>query len=157
MIYLIVEITQREGIPVGSIRIEDRTTTRLGCALAAALVVGTGLLLAALLSVAHAFDQPSSSQLRRDEAAALQKAALDAAWQPWATAAENVALVSLCLAVPVGISLASFVVIRRTRVMWPAEERHAHRPATVEPRREDRFPSAVPSPSHAGSHDLDAA
>ncbi|MDB5067533.1 MAG: hypothetical protein JWM18_3967 [Chloroflexi bacterium] len=139
---------------MGSIRIEDRTTTRLGCVLAAALAV-VAILLVALLSLAHAFDQPSSGQLRRDEAAALQKAALDAAWQPWATAAENVALVSLCLAVPVGISLASFVVIRRTRVMWPAEERHA--PATVEPRREDRFPSAVASPSHAGSHDLDAA
>jgi hypothetical protein len=141
---------------VESIRIENRTTTRLGCILAAALVVAA-IVLAALLSLTHAFDQPSSSQLRRDEAAALQKAALDAAWQPWATAAENVALVSLCLAVPIGISLAGFVVIRRTRVMWPAEERHAHNPATVAPRREDRFPSAVPSPSHPGPQDLDAA
>jgi hypothetical protein len=141
---------------VESIRIENRTTTRLGCILSAALVVAA-IVLAALLALAHAFDQPSSSQLRRDEAAALQRAALDAAWQPWATAAENVALVSLCLAVPIGISLASFVVIRRTRVMWPAEERHAHRPATVKARQGDRVQSAVPSPGHPGPQDLDAA
>jgi hypothetical protein len=141
---------------VESIRIENRTTTRLGCILSAALVVAA-IVLAALLALAHAFDQPSSSQLRRDEAAALQRAALDAAWQPWATAAENVALVSLCLAVPVGISLASFVVIRRTRVMWPAEERHAHRPATVKAGQGDRVQSAVPSPGHPGPQDLDAA
>lgn len=139
-----------------SIRIENRTTTRLGCILSAALVVAA-IVLAALLALAHAFDQPSSSQLRRDEVAALQRAALDAAWQPWATAAENVALVSLCLAVPVGISLASFVVIRRTRVMWPAEERHAHRPATVKAGQGDRVQSAVPSPGHPGPQDLDAA
>ncbi|MEA2614811.1 MAG: hypothetical protein QOE72_594 [Chloroflexota bacterium] len=139
-----------------SIRIENRTTNRLGCILSAALVVAA-IVLAALLALAHAFDQPSSSRLRRDEAAALQRAALDAAWQPWATAAENVALVSLCLAVPVGISLASFVVIRRTRVMWPAEERHAHRPATVKAGQGDRVQSAVPSPGHPGPQDLDAA
>jgi hypothetical protein len=142
---------------VESIRIEDRTTTRLGCILAAAALVVVALLLTGFLSLAHAFDQPSPTQLRRDEAAALQKAALDAAWQPWATAAENVALVSLCLSVPVGLSLTSFVVIRRTRVMWPAEERQAHRSTTVEQRRQDRFQSAVPSPSRPGPHDLDAA
>jgi hypothetical protein len=103
-----------------TIRLEDRTSlgTVLGGSLAAAI-----MLILALSSVAHLLDRPTSAEVARAEAAARQQAALDAAWRPWTTAAENLAVVSLCLAVPAGIALAGAVVIRRTGVLSPSSER----------------------------------
>jgi hypothetical protein len=91
---------------------------RLGAVLGGVIVVlgsvvAAATLVLALSSFTNLLNRPTEGA--RAEAAARQQAALDAAWRPWTTAAENLAVVSLCLAVPAGIALTGAAVIGRLR------------------------------------------
>jgi hypothetical protein len=110
------------------IRVQDGTTTWVAvcltgitCLLAVVLIYSSGAL----------NHQPSRAELARQEAAATQEATLESQWRPWVTSAENIALISACLAVPLGIGLGTIRLIRGTCVLWPSRDarklRHARR------------------------------
>jgi hypothetical protein len=103
------------------VRIDDRDGLRLGLLLGGTLsLVVVAALLWAVSTVERLIDPPSKAALTRQEATARQQAALDSAWRPWVTAAENMAAVSGLLAVPLGVGLGAYVVLRGTHATWPA-------------------------------------
>jgi hypothetical protein len=105
---------------VGTVRVENRGH---GLVDAVIVMVIAGVLLGGLLwPAALIATRPSAAEVQRSELAAEQQARLDASWRPWTTAAENMALICGCLSVPTAIFLVSFVVVRRTRVLWPLED-----------------------------------
>jgi hypothetical protein len=145
---------------VGTIRVENRghgsVDALIVAVIAAILLLGVVLWPAALIA-----NRPSGAEVRRAEVAAEQQAQLDASWRPWITAAESVAVICGCLGVPTAIGLVSFMVVRRTRVVWPIEE------ARVEVRTPPARPSGgggdsavlvgVPTRPEPQDRDVDAA
>jgi hypothetical protein len=105
---------------MGHVRVQHRSGPHLGGVLAGA-VLALVMILAMVSSITNTLYRPSAAEVSRQETAAHQQAALDGAWRPWLAAAENLALMSLCAAVPIAIGLSAFVVIRRTLVRWPVE------------------------------------
>jgi ABC-type Fe3+ transport system permease subunit len=140
---------------VGTIRVENRN--RSGDALMA-LAVAVVLLLLVLWPLAMIASRPSPEEVARAERAANQQAQLDNSWRPWTTAAENLAVICGCLGVPTTIVLVTFVVVRRTRVMWPIEDTHLQvRTPPVRPATGDDSAVLVGVSTRPEPQDADAA
>jgi hypothetical protein len=105
---------------VGTIRVENRSTGLRDSLIT--LMIAVALFGLVLWPAAIMATRPSAEEVARAQQAARQQAQIDDLWRPWTTAAENVALIGGCLAVPIAVGLATYVVVRRTRVAWPIEE-----------------------------------